>query len=69
MMRREKLEHLMAAGIVQGKHSWEKQHEKKLDGQKKWLKVGRMTEALKVKAVRDRDARKVMIPYAKEHST
>ena len=30
-----------------------------------WLKVGRMTEALK--ATRDRDACKVMIAYTEEH--
>ena len=38
-----------------------------LDGLTKRLKVGRVTEALK--AVRDRDAWKIMIAYAKEHGT
>ena len=38
-----------------------------LDGLTKWLKVGRVTEALE--ASRDRDAWKVMIAYAKLKST
>ena len=38
-----------------------------MDGLTKWLKVGRVTEALKVK--KDMDAWKVMIAYAKEYST
>ena len=38
-----------------------------LDGPTKWLKVGRVTEALK--AMRDRDAWKVMIAYNKENRT
>ena len=44
-----------------------KQREKMLDGLTKWLKLGRLTEALKAR--RDRDACKVMIPDAKEHGT
>ena len=47
---------------------WETQQGKKmLDGLTKWLKVGRVTEALE--ATWDRDAWKVMIVYAKEHGT
>ena len=38
-----------------------------LSGPTKWLKVGRVTEALK--ATRDRDAWKVTTAYAKEHGT
>ena len=38
-----------------------------LDGLTKWLKVGRVTEALK--ATRGRGVWKVMIAYAKEHGT
>ena len=45
----------------------ETQREKMLDGLTKWLKVGRVTEALK--ATRDRDAWKVTIAYANEHGT
>ena len=43
------------------------QHEKMLDGLKKWIIVGKVTEALKV--TRDKDAWKVMITYAEEHGT
>ena len=38
-----------------------------MDGLTKWFKVGRVTERLKV--TRDRGEWKVMITYAKEHST
>ena len=44
-----------------------KQREKILDGLRKWFKLGPVTEALK--AMRDRDAWKVMMAYAKENST
>ena len=44
-----------------------KQHEKMWDGLTKWLKIARMTEALK--ATRDRDVLKVMITYSEKHST
>ena len=53
--------------MTEGKRSMGKQGEKMLDGLTKWLKVGRVTEALK--ATRDRDAWKVMIAFAKEHDT
>ena len=68
-MRREKPEHLAITGMIEGKHSKGKQREKMLDvdGLSKWLKVGRVTDILK--ATRDRDAWKVMVAYAKEHST
>ena len=61
-MRREKLEHLVTTGMIEGK-----QREKTLDGLTKWPKAGRVTETLK--ATRDRDAWKVMIAYAKEYGT
>ena len=61
-MRREKLEHLVTTRMIEGK-----QQQKMMDGLTKWLKVGRMTEALKAR--RDRDVWKVMIAYAKEHGT
>ena len=64
-MRREKLEHLVTTGMVERKRSRGKRREKMFDRLTKWLKVGRMTEA--VKATRDRDAGKVMIAYAKDH--
>ena len=66
-MRREKLEHLMLTGMIEGKCSRGKECEKMLDELTKWLKVERMTEALKV--MRDRDVWKVMIAFAKEHGT
>ena len=66
-MRREKLEHLVTTGRIEGKRSRGKQHEKMLDGLTKRLRVGRETKALK--ATRDRVARKVMIAYAEEHGT
>ena len=65
VMRRKKLEHLVTIGMIEGKRSRGKKHEKMLDGLTKWLKVGRVTEALKT--TRDGDVRKVMIAYAKEH--
>ena len=65
MIKREKLEHLVATGMIEGKRSRGKQHDKMLDGLRKWLKLGRVTGALK--ATRDRDTQKVMIAYAKEH--
>ena len=59
VMRREKIKHLVATGMIEGKCSREKQHQKMLDGLTKRLKVRRVIEALKV--TRDRDAWKVMI--------
>ena len=61
----EKGEHLVTNGMIEGKPSRGKQREQKLHELTKWLKAGRMAEALK--AARDRDAWKVMIAYAKEH--
>ena len=63
-MKREKLkpEHFVTTGMIE-----EKQHEKILDGLKKRLKAGRVTDALK--ATRDRDAWKVIVSYAREHDT
>ena len=63
-MRREKLEHLGSAGMIEGKCSKGKRREKIFDELTKWLKVGRVTEALSV-----RDAWKVMIAYSNEHGT
>ena len=56
VMRRAKLEHL-AITEMEGNRSREKQCEKILGGLIKWLKVGRVTEALKAM----RDAWKVML--------
>ena len=57
VMRREKLEHLVTTGMIEGKRSRGKHNEKMLDGQTKWLKVGRVIEKLKAMW-------KVMISYA-----
>ena len=46
-MRREKLEHLVTTEMIEGKHGRGKQREKMLNGLTKWLKVGRVAEALK----------------------
>ena len=59
VMRREKLEHLVATGMIEGERSRGKRREKMLDGLGNWLKVGTVTEALK--APRDRDVWKVMM--------
>ena len=61
-MKREKLEHLETTGIMEGT-----QCKKMLGALTKWLKVGRMIEALKV--TRDRDAWKVMICLHLVHVT
>ena len=66
-MRKDKLDHVVTIRMIEGKHSTRKQRENMLDGLTKWLKVGRVTDALK--AMRDRDARKVMMTYAKERGT
>ena len=64
VIRREKLERLVTTGMNEGKRSTGKQREKLLDGLKKSLEVGRVTDAPKA----TRDKRKIMIAYAKEHS-
>ena len=66
VIRREKLEHLVTTGMVKGKRSRRKR-EKMLDGLTKWLKVGRVTDALT--AMMDRDVWEIMIAYAKERGT
>ena len=60
-IRREKPENLVPTGMIEGKCNRGKQHEKIFDGLIKWLKVGKVTEALK--AARNKDAWKVMIAY------
>ena len=64
MMRREQFENLVTTGMTKGKRSRGKQAENMLDGLTKCLNVGQVTDALI--AMRDRDAWKVMIAYAKE---
>ena len=67
MLRKEKLEHLLISGMIEGKCSTGKQRKKMLDRITKWLKIGWVTESLKV--MRDRDVLKAMITCAKEHDT
>ena len=56
------------AGMIEGKRSREIQREKMLDGLTKWLKVGRVIEALKV--TRDEiEICGIVIVCAKEHGT
>ena len=67
MMRREKLEHLVTTGMIEGKCSRRKKCEKMLDGITKWLKEGKVIKALK--ETTDRDVWKIMIAFVKEHGT
>ena len=64
MMRKEKLEHLVTNGMIEGKCNSGKQREKMLDGRTKLFNAGRVIEALRAK--RDRDAWNVIIVYARE---
>ena len=66
-MGRKKLQQLVTTGSIEERRSRGKQRGKMLGGLTNWLKVGRVTQALK--ATRNRDAWKVMITYAREHGT
>ena len=48
------MEHLGSTGIIERKYRTGKQRKNMMDGLTRWLKIGRVTEALK--ATRDRDA-------------
>ena len=67
VMRREKLEHLITTGMMEGKRSRGKQREKMTDGLIKWLGAGKVVEILK--ATRDRGIWKDMIANAIKHGT
>ena len=67
VMRREKLEHLITTGMMEGKRSRGKQREKMTDGLVKWLGAGKVVEILK--ASRDRGIWKDMIANAIKHGT
>ena len=67
VMRREKLEHLITTGMMEGKRSRGKQLEKMTDGLVKWLGAGKVVEILK--ATRDRGIWKDMIANAIKHGT
>ena len=67
VMRREKLEHLITTGMMEGKRSRGKQREKMTDGLANWLGAGKVVEILK--ASRDRRIWKDMIANAIKHGT
>ena len=67
VMRREKLEHLITTGMMEGKRSRGKQREKMTDGLANWLGAGKVVEILK--ATRDRGIWKDMIANATKHGT
>ena len=65
-MRREKLEHLITTGTMDGKRSRGRRREKIIDGMAKWLGTGVM-EVLRT--TRDREVWKDMIANATQHGT
>ena len=68
VMRREKLEHLITTGMMEGKRSRGKQREKMTDGLVNWLGAGKVVEILK--ATRNRGIMwKDMIANAIKHGT
>ena len=67
VMRREKLEHLITTGMMEGKRSRGKQREKVTDGLANWLGAGKVVEILK--ATKDRGIWKDMITNAIKHGT
>ena len=67
VMRREKLEHLITTGMMEGKRSRGKQREKMTDGLVNWLGAGKVVEILK--ATRDRGIWKDIIANAIKHGT
>ena len=66
-MRREKLEHLITTGMMEGKRSRGKQREKMTDGLVNLLGAGKVVEILK--ATRDRGIWKDMIANTIKHGT
>ena len=67
VMRREKLEHLITTGMMEGKRSKGKQREKMTDGLANWLGAGKVVEILK--ATRDHGIWKDMIANAIKNGT
>ena len=67
VMRKEKLEHLITTGMMEGKRSRGKRREKMTDGLVKWLGAGKVVEILK--STRDRGIWKDMIANAIKHGT
>ena len=67
VMRREKMEHLVTTGMLEGKRSRGRQREKVLDSLASWLRATDMMEMLK--ATKDRDVWRDMIANAMKHGT
>ena len=67
VMRRQKLEHLITTGMMEGKRSRGKQREKMTDRLVNWLGAGKVVEILK--ATTDREVWKDMIANAIKHGT
>ena len=66
-MRREKMEHLVTTGMLEGKRSRGRQREKVLDSLASWLRATDVLEMLK--ATKDRDVWRDMIANAMKHGT
>ena len=67
VMRREKMEHLVTTGMLEGKRSAGRQREKMADGMARWLGKTKVVELLK--ATRERDSWRGMIANAVKHGT
>ena len=67
VMRREKMEHLVTTGMLEGKRSRGRQREKVLDSLASWLRATDVMEMLK--ATKDRDVWRDMIANAMKHGT
>ncbi|GFS08247.1 hypothetical protein ElyMa_006589900 [Elysia marginata] len=67
VMRREKLEHLITTGKLDGKRGRGKQREKMMDGLKRWLGSGSSTETMT--AMGHRELWRNMIADASKHGT
>ncbi|GFS22363.1 eukaryotic translation initiation factor 3 subunit F [Elysia marginata] len=67
VMRREKLEHFITTGKLDGKRGRGKQREKMMDGLKRWLGSGSSTET--ITAMAHRELWRNMIADASKHDT
>ena len=65
-MRREKLEHLITTGKIEGPKSRGRPREKILDGISGWLSSDPLVV---LRRVRERDKWKAMVTYALRHGT
>ncbi|GFR61997.1 endonuclease-reverse transcriptase [Elysia marginata] len=67
VMRREKLEHLITTGKLDGKRGRGKPREKMMDGLKRWLGSGSLTETMT--AMGHRELWRNLISDASKHGT